>query len=169
MTVKERELPGPGWTRNPMGFIVKLERGSLMPFCQKTVTRRGEREACGRNPEYARTMWDAGVVFACGRHLADMENYARPLRSVNSNGGPVVIINGERMARPHYLDVPGATEPGEHPAHVETETEPGRRACWCGAVPTRDERGRVVWEGGRPLDPSPWPELTGQRERRING
>ena len=110
MTVKERELPGPGWARNPMGFIVNLERGSLMPFCQKTVTRRGEREACGRNPEYARTMWDAGVVFACGRHLADMENYARPLRSVNSNGDPVVIISGERMARPTGLLVRGGPD-----------------------------------------------------------
>ena len=159
-----REIP-PGWAHNPKGFVVEDGDRVLKASCQR-ITRtseEGNHHACGNRGRYARTLWNAMVVFSCGTHLDAVEDYARP-NVVMGSRGAAVMVTSQLPDRPHYLWVPGAVEPAEHPVHVPLEPEPGRVECWCGALQKENEHGTTFWEGGRPTD-KPWWDR--QREQRL--
>ena len=155
---------GLGWAHNPSGFRFEHGGQTHQAHCQENVGTGSHDEparACGARARYARTIWDAGVLFACGRHVDQMEDFARPMVAMGSRGAAVLR---PVIAAPLRWDVPGAADPPEHPVHVGVrETEDGRIECWCGAMMVSGLPAAPVWTGGKPVDP-PWWER--QRERR---
>ena len=147
----------PGWSHNPKGFVIHLDEKIIHPFCQKTmqVNEEGEPTACGKKPRYVRTLWSGGTVFSCGRHLDMMEEFARPLVAMGNRGA--AVMKPILLDAPNYRWVPGATDPIEHPVHIEQLLQGlGEPAvCWCGAKPRQNEEGRTQWDGGKAID-EPW-------------
>ena len=135
-----------------------------------TATCQDQRDGspCGATARYARTLWSAGVVFACGRHLRRIEEFARPVIVQAMGGrGYLVGIVKPHMPGPCFLDVPGAAPPAEHPLHTTiTQGEQPDPACWCGAAPVRQIGDEWVWEGGKPLD-IPWWEAKRREEAQT--
>ena len=147
-----------GWAYNSRIFHIDANQdGFITALCQKTVWTKEQEEqtACAKRARYARTLWSGNVVFSCGRHLDDIEEFARPLIAMGSRGP--AVIRPIMLEAPHHLSVPGAAEPVEHPVHIglKLETEDGRVECRCGATTRENEHGITVWDGGKPLD-TPW-------------
>lgn len=158
-----------GWAHNPAGFTFQHGGESHEATCQATTcqaTKKSGQEAgaCSVRARYARTLWDAGVIFSCGRHRDRVQDFARPLVAMGSRGPAIMrpIIEA-----PLWWDVPGAVEPVDHPVHIMVrETEQGETLCWCGAVPGAGEHGQVTWTGGNPLD-TPWWEAKRREEAQT--
>ena len=145
-TGRKTELP-PGWATNPGGFLVRLKEGHMVPDCQWNVDGAdGVTGPCGRSAPHARTLWNGALVFACGKHRRQMQEYAVPLvaRRVGARGDEPAVMRPMEIWSPLYLDVIGAAEPVEHPVHLDMTGG----ACWCGATPEGDG-----WTGGKPTDP----------------
>lgn len=157
---KKTEL-GPGWAHNGRGFTFQHDGKAHPATCQEVTGQdpeTGESRACGITARYARTLWDAGVVFCCGRHRDRMEEFARPLVAMGSRGAAIMR---PLIAAPLQWEVPGAAEPVEHPVHVGVrEDGDGQTLCWCGAAMGTGEFGQTAWTGGEPVD-TPWWERQG--------
>ena len=152
---RQDKLPQ-GWAYNRLVFQIDAnQNGFIAASCQKATWTREQEEptACAKRARYARTLWSGNVVFSCGRHIDDVEEYARPLIAMGSRGP--AVVRPIMLEAPHHLSVPRASEPVEHPVHFGLETEAGGVECWCGAMSSENEHGVTVWEGGKPLD-KPW-------------